>query len=113
MATQRRAHKVSAKVQELIANEVLRAGDPRFFLVTITSVVMSSDLRQAKVYWVVSGDEERRREVGEAFQEAGGSFRHALSKGLGMRFAPVLKFFYDDTLDVLDEVNRLLEKSKR
>lgn len=113
MAVKRRAYRIGEKIQSVLAQEVLRLSDPRFYLVTITSVVVSSDLRHAKVYWVATGGTERCEEVSEAFESASGNLRSRVSKDLGMRFAPQLSFYYDDSYDVRDEVARLLSRIEK
>jgi ribosome-binding factor A len=113
MANKRRVFKVAEKVRALIAMELQRVADPRFFMVTITSAVVSHDLRHVKIYWVTSGDAQRRNEVGEAFEGAAGMFRRMLGKELGTRMVPDLRFYYDDTLDASEEVNRLLSRIRR
>ena len=95
MSGQRRVFQVGERIKELIAEHLNRVADPRFGLVTITSVMVSPDLRNAKVYWVVSffGDTDRQEridEVQEAFQSAAGFFRKLVSKQLGIRFTPEL-----------------------
>lgn len=110
MATRRRGFQIAEKVRSIIANQLARTADPRFSLVTVTSVVVSPDLRFAKVYWIVSGDEERLEEVREAFEAASGLFRRAVGAQLGVRFVPELRFYYDDTLDTCEEVERLFAR---
>jgi ribosome-binding factor A len=117
MAGNRRVYQVGERIRELIANHLLHTADPRFNLVTITSVMVSPDLRSAKVYWVVSflsgqDRQERIQEVTDAFSSAERLFRGMLGKPLGIRFVPELKFFYDDTLDTAENVERLMEKIK-
>jgi ribosome-binding factor A len=96
----------------VIASQLLKASDPRFFLVTITSVVVTGDLRSAKVYWMVSGGKDRIPEVEEAFASATGLFKRAIAKDIGMKFVPDLRFFYDNTLDTNEEVERLFDRVK-
>lgn len=110
MATRRRTFRVGERIQALIASELNRVADPRFNLVTITSCMMSPDLRLAKVYWMVHGGEDRREEVVEAFEAAMGFFRKLVSKELGVKFAPELRFYYDDTLDAAEEMDRLFAR---
>jgi ribosome-binding factor A len=117
MAGNRRVYQVGERIRELVANHLLHTADPRFNLVTITSVMVSPDLRSAKVYWVVSflsgqDRQERIQEVTDAFSSAERLFRGMLGKPLGIRFVPELKFFYDDTLDTAENVERLMEKIK-
>lgn len=110
MAKQRRVHRVAEKVREAVALELQRLADPRFTLVTISSVVASSDLRNVKIYWMVTGGKERRAEVANAFESATGIFRRVIGASLGIKFVPELHFFYDDTLDTNEEVQRLFER---
>jgi ribosome-binding factor A len=110
MNGKRRAFKVGERIQEVIARELLRMSDPRFDLVTITGVIASSDLRHAKVMWVVSGGKDRIAEVKEAFEAASGCLRTRVGKELQLRVVPKLVFFYDDTLDVQEEVESLMER---
>lgn len=115
MSGQRRVFQVGERIKELVAEHLNRVADPRFNLVTITSVMVSPDLRNAKVYWVVSifGEAERAEriaEVQEAFDAAAGMFRKMASKALGIRFTPELRFYYDDTLDTVENVERLMAK---
>jgi ribosome-binding factor A len=83
MAKQRRVHKIAEQIRNCIALQLQRVADPRFSLVTITSAVVSPDLRNAKVYWMVSGDAERRDDVSEAFANAAGLFRRAIAQLFG------------------------------
>ena len=117
MAVKRRVFQVGERIKEVVAEQLMRTADPRFSLVTITSVMVAPDLRNAKVYWVVStvsgvDRKERIAEVQEAFENAEGMFRRVISKELGIRFTPDLRFYYDDTFDTVEEVERLMQKIK-
>jgi len=112
MPERRRTFKVGERVQQVVARELMRLSDPRLIMVTITGVVVSSDMRNAKIYFVVSGGPERVEEVTHALEGASGSFRTALAKELKLRFTPTLRFYFDDTLDVQENVANLLAKIK-
>jgi len=62
------------------------------------------------VYWSVSGDDERKEAVDDAFTSARGVLRKELGRQLGLRFVPNVQFYYDETLDVLDETRALMKK---
>lgn len=110
MAGTRRVYQIAEKIRNVVAMELQYAADPRFHMVTVTSVVVSPDLRHAKIYWVAGRGKESIQETGEAFEAAAGHFRRTLAKDLGIRFVPNLKFFYDDTLDTEQQVSELLER---
>ena len=101
---------VGEKVRGILSQELFRLSDPRCALVTITSVVVTADLRIAKVYWTVTGGGERIEEVTEVLEELKSPLRKAVGGELGTRFVPDLKFFYDETLDTVEEVERLFQK---
>lgn len=108
MANTRRVYRVGEKLREAIARKLLQVSDPRFHLVSITSAVISPDLREAKIYWSVSGGPERAEQVKAAFASAAGYFQANVAKDLQLQFAPRLRFYYDNTLDVFEHVNKLL-----
>lgn len=112
MANKRRSFRVGEKVQSIVAQELLRMGDPRFHLVTITSAMMSPDLRHAKIYWMVHGDVERQKEVHDAFNAANRHFRKLIAKDIGTRIIPELHFYYDDTLDYVEKMNDIFAAIK-
>ena len=115
MAQQRRVYKVAEQIRSLIATQLHRLSDPRFSLVTITSVQLSPDMRNAKVYWTVSGPkhshvEARLNEIEHAFKGAAGSFRREIAQDLGLRSVPEVRFYYDDTLDVIERTRDLFDR---
>jgi ribosome-binding factor A len=115
MAKTKRVYQVGERIREIIAEQLLRSADPRFSLVTVTSAIVSPDLRQAKVYWVVSAlnpadRETRREEVTDAFESAVGMFRRVVAAGLGARVVPALRFYYDDTLDTAQQIEEVLAR---
>jgi len=110
VAERRRVYKVSERIREIVASALPLMADSRFLLITITSVVVSSDLREAKVYWTSTGAKERQKELQEAFRKATGFFRRLLGEKLDIRFILNLTFIYDDTLDTYEEVQKLMSR---
>ena len=110
MATTRRTYRVAEMLREQMATKLLQLSDPRFYLVSITGSVISPDLRDAKIYWSVSGDDQRKLEVKKAFEAARGYLQASISKDLKLKCSPRIVFFYDNTLDVVDHVEVLLKK---
>lgn len=112
MSQTRRMYRVAGAVKEVLAKNLPLAADDRFHRLTITSVVVSKDLRIAKVYWVGSDSDDARKEMEQAFQKAGGYFRKLLAEELQLRYVPELRFYYDSTLDTIAEIDNLLEKTR-
>lgn len=112
MPSKRRLFKIEERVREVVSALFNRMSDPRFGLVTITTCTATPDARLVKIYWTASGPRERVAEIEEAFKGATSYFRRGVADELRLRFAPDLKFYYDNTMDVMQEVHQLLERIK-
>jgi ribosome-binding factor A len=94
--TQRVDELLRQEIGALLAKEV---ADPRIGFATITDVETSPDLRHAKVWVSVIGDEAARRETIRALQQAMGFIRHELGKRLRIRRIPDLHVHLDDSAE--------------
>lgn len=108
------------RVAEAIKNELSlvllqKVSDPRLASVAIAHVVVTPDLKQAKVYFTLPAGDDIRP-VKKALMKAKGFFRSHLAQTMNLRFTPDLFFYYDDQNDELeriDELFRQIEKEKR
>lgn len=101
------------KIAELIKEEVSRLiqfdlRDPRLGLVTITRVETTPDLRYAKVFFSVLGDEETKKESIKVLQRASRYLRRELAPKLQIRYVPELVFSFDAAMEHGDKIQRLL-----
>ena len=94
--TQRINELLRQELSWLLAKDM---NDPRLpVLVTITMVDVSSDLRYAKVYVSVMGNNDERRIAVEMLQSATGFLHRELKSRLALRYVPQLSFFKDDSI---------------
>jgi ribosome-binding factor A len=94
-----RAQKIGVLIRNLISEMIVRKiKDPRVGLATITEVEVESNLRIARVYYSVQGDEKRRQLVGQGLKSAKGYIKRELARALGIRFMPDLIFEFDSSL---------------
>lgn len=103
--------KVDEGVREVISNAL--TGDAREKLggfVTITDVNTSPDLRNAHVYVSVFGDERERSTSLEALEELRIELQTQIATHLRMKFTPILKFEYDDSVERASHVNELINE---
>lgn len=110
-----RPERVAALLQEAIT-EMLQRGklkDPRIGEATIAEVVVTDDLRIAKVYVQVLGSAEEREDTVEGLQAAEGWIRRELRPGLSMKSVPQLLFRGDETGEKADRVLGLLAQLNR
>jgi ribosome-binding factor A len=108
MRVRRVAEGVREELATLIADEVR---DPGAAGAVVTRVEMAADLKSARVYLrlLEGGDDpQRRARLTEALGRASGMLRREVTHRLGLRFAPQLRFLYDEGLDRTMRVEELL-----
>ena len=84
--------------------------DPRIGFVTVTSVETSPDLRSARVYVSVLGDEADREPALEGLRAAHGVLQSAIASQVRMKRTPTLTFHYDESLERGMRLSRLLDE---
>ena len=101
-----RARRLAERIQVVVA-ETLETGvkDPRLGFVTITDARVTPDLREAKVFYTVYGDDTARAETAAALTSATGVVRAEIGKQCRLRFTPTLEF----VADVVPETGRQME----
>ena len=82
--------------------------DPRVEMVTVTEVSVSDDLRDAKVYVLIDGDEKEVKVALKALQNAAIFVRQQVAMNLSMRFAPHLHFVRDSAEENASRISSLL-----
>jgi ribosome-binding factor A len=83
--------------------------DPRIGFVTVTDVKTSADLRHARVYVTVLGDDAQREQSLAGLQSAHGILQRRVNAELRMKRTPTLAFEYDDTTDRAMRMEELLD----
>ena len=106
---ERVAEQIRADVAEILQRDL---NDPRLGLVTCTRVRVSSDLRTAKLYVSVLGDEHEREVTLKALDTATGFVRRRLSARLGLRAAPEIRFVFDPSVEYGIRLEELIEKTR-
>jgi ribosome-binding factor A len=110
-------HKRADRIGDLILKELAevllrRVKDPRLAGITFTNVEVSSDLRHAKVYYSLLGDNEKRSEVAVGLESAKGFVKRELGKRLQLRRIPDISFHFDVSLEHGSTIDRLLAELK-
>ena len=106
------------KLQELIKQEVGKMlltdiKDPRIGFVTVTEVEMTGDLREAKIFVSIMGNDEQIKSSWEGLQSALGFIRREIGKRIKIRFTPEISFELDKSLDYSEHIQKLLLKVKK
>ncbi len=109
-----RMRRVDEAVRQVLSDAVVQdLQDPRIGFVTMTSVKTTQDLRHARVYVSVLGDEAQRAATLAALSSAHGALQRRLARELRMKRTPTLEFVYDDTTDRAMRVDELLDRIDR
>ncbi len=107
-----RMRRVDMAIRQVIGEAVAgELKDPRVGFVTVTDVRTSADLRHARVYVNVLGDEEQRRDTLDGLNSAHGYVQARIASELHLKRTPSLTFVYDPTLDRATRVGELLDGS--
>ena len=106
-----RVERVADAIREVIAELLLRGiKDPRVGMATITGVKLTPDLRHARVYFSVIGDEAARARTLAGLRSASGFIRNQIGKRLSLRVAPDVVFEIDPTFEQAERVSQLLKE---
>jgi ribosome-binding factor A len=105
-----RMRRVDEAVREVLSDAISTdLKDPRIGFVTVTAVKTSRDLRHARVYVSVLGDEPTREETLAGLRSAHGFLQSEISRQLKLKHTPTLTFEYDETVERAARLTELLE----
>ena len=105
-----RPDRVGEEFREILAEEIPKLKDPRVGFVTVTSVRVTPDLRTARVYYTVLGEEAERKATAAGLRSAAGHLRQVLGHQVRLKFLPDLLFEEDDTMERAERVDELLRR---
>lgn len=105
------------RVQRQLKKEISRIlqeelKDPRIGFVTVTRIELTGDLRYAKVYFSILGDEENQKSGEEGIQRAAGYIRKLIGQRIPLRYVPELSFRLDRSIEYSIELEKTFERLK-
>lgn len=105
-----RINRINDAVKEEMAQILRDVKDPRIAgcLVSITGAQVSPDLKFAKIFFSVLGDD--KNEVLKALKNASGFFRSELARRINLRVTPQLYFEYDGSMEYGANISSILKK---
>jgi ribosome-binding factor A len=106
-----RMRRVDQAVRAVLSDAISKdLKDPRVGFVTVTAVKTSPDLRHARVYVSVLGDEPTRAATLEGLRSAHGFLQGVIASELTLKRTPSLVFEYDETVERADRISRLIDR---
>ena len=107
----RRPERLAESLKEAIAEVVgFEMDDPRLETVTVTDVEVSPDLRDAKVYVLISGKDSEVSDALRSLKNAATFVRQQVAMSLDLRFAPHVHFVRDTAEENAARVGELLQE---
>lgn len=102
----RMAEETKRLLSSIIPKEIK---DPRLGFLTITRVILSSDLQYATVYVSVLGDEEDQYQTMHILEQVKGFLRRELGHALGVRVTPELRFKLDHSIEEGTRILKIMD----
>lgn len=105
------------RVAEEIKKEVIKMmrgelKDPRIGFTTVTSVEVTPDIRYARIFVSIYGNEEAKKDTMEALHKSEGFIRSELGKRMRLRYTPEISFRFDSSIEYGARIMELLEEVK-
>ena len=108
-----RMRRVNEAVREVLSARIAEGlKDPRIGFVTVTSVETSPDLRSARVFVSVLGDDAEREASLAGLASAHGVLQQSIAGELRMKRTPTLEFVYDPSVDRGMRITEILEREE-
>lgn len=104
-----RAARVGDQMREELARLIRdELKDPRIGFVSIVRVEVSGDLRHAKVFASVMGNEQQKKDSIKGLTSAAGFLRNEVGKAMQLRYTPELHFVLDESIEHGTRIAKLL-----
>ncbi len=103
------AEEIKREITQMLRDEIK---DPRIGFVTVTGVEVTPDIRYAKVFVSVYGEDEAKAQSLQALEKAKGFVRSELGKRMRLRYTPEINFKFDSSIEHGARIMKLLEEVK-
>ena len=108
--------RVGEELRHLISNALLRESFYDQIIenntITVTEVNVSPDLKNAKVYIMPLGG-ENKLEVLDSLNKSNGRIKKLISSNINLRQIPKLQFKIDETFEYAKKIENILQKIKK
>jgi ribosome-binding factor A len=106
-----RTEKVASLIKEEIGSFIAREyRDPAYGLITVTDVIVTPDIKIAKIYVSIMGSEELKAATLRMLEDNKGELRFVMGTHLRLKFTPAIQLYLDETLDRVEKIEKLLKQ---
>ncbi len=111
MLSGKRAVRVGDMILKEIAFLLLeKVKDPRVRGITLTGIRLSNDLKQAKLFYSVVGDQREIERAMTGLNSAKGFIKREIGTRMELRYVPEISFVHDPSLEDGSHMERVFEK---
>ena len=108
-----RSDQVAEELRKIVSMILLQdVTDPRLGFVTITRIEMTGDLRFARIFYSVLGDESSKKDTLEAIAENMTFIKRLATERINMKYAIDMRFEMDKSIDASFKIDEILRKIK-
>ncbi len=106
-----RSERVEGQLKKEISKILLEdLKDPRIGFVTITRIELTGDLRYARIYFSILGDDKVKEESLEGIKSAVGFIRKLIAERIKLRYVPELYFKLDNSIEYSINLEKTFER---
>lgn len=109
--TEKVAEEIKHKLNTAMSKDLSEIGG--LGLVTISKVIMSPDLKLAKIYLSFLGNKEPVEKCVEKINNKKKHIRYLLAKQIVLKYMPDLVFYNDDTIEYADKMQKIFNDIKK
>ena len=105
----KRTDRISEEVKKELSSVIRELKDPRIPMMTsVVKVDVTNDLRYAKAYISVMGNDEEKKDAIKGLTAAAGFIRREIGSRIKLRCVPEFSFVIDTTIEYGAHINKLL-----
>lgn len=109
-----RINRINQEIKKELSEIIRELKDPRIHSMTsVIAVDTAKDLRNAKVYISVLGNEEQQKDTIKGLRSAAGFVRHEIGERLDLRCNPDLVFELDHSIEYGAKINQILNSLEK
>ena len=86
--------------------------DPRIGFVTITRIDLTKNLRYARIYFSILGDDNAKEESLKGIKSSIGYIRKLIAERMNLRYVPELYFILDNSIEYSINLEKTFERIK-
>lgn len=110
MPAYNRIDRISEEVKKELSTIIRELKDPRITtVVSVVNVTVTKDLKFAKAYISVFGDEKVQKGVLDALKSAAGFIRREIGHRINLRATPEFTFVLDNSIEYGAHINEVLK----